>query len=53
MIVNFMIPFKIDDNIPQDWDMIYPGWLDVDLRSFKYSDNLVKLKSVETLIVIF
>lgn len=41
----YEFPFKINDNIPQDWNMIYPGWLDVDLRSFKYSDNLVKLKS--------
>ena len=41
----YEFPFKIDDNIPKDWNMIYPGWLDVDLGSFKYSDNLVKLKS--------
>jgi hypothetical protein len=38
-------PFKINCSIPNNWHMIYPGWLDVDLKSFKYSENLVKLKS--------
>jgi GR25 family glycosyltransferase involved in LPS biosynthesis len=41
----YEFPFKIDDNIPEEWGMIYPGWLDVNLKSFKYSKNLIKLKS--------
>lgn len=38
-------PFNINTKIPDDWAMIYPGWFDIDHKSFKISDDLVKLKS--------
>ena len=41
----YEFPFRINCTIPNDWHMIYPGWLDIEFKSFKHSNNLVKLKS--------
>lgn len=38
-------PFKISKDIPENWDIIYPGWLDIDFKSYKYDDNIIKAKS--------
>lgn len=36
-------PFKISDVVPDDWKMIYPGYLVWSHRSFKYNKSFLKL----------
>jgi|SaaInlStandDraft_6_1057023.scaffolds.fasta_scaffold00062_8 GR25 family glycosyltransferase involved in LPS biosynthesis len=38
-------PFILNTKIPENWGMIYPGWFDIDHKSFKISNDLIKLKS--------
>ena len=41
-------PFKINNDIPNDWCMLYPGWLDIDLKSYKISNEIIRLKSARS-----
>ena len=36
-------PFKINDKVPEDWAMLYPGYLAYDEISYKYNNSFLRL----------